>query len=394
MSRDQLMELVDAAMSDGASVESVTKAVEAIDRLVAWCEMRRVTCAHALAAMHGAPHEVLAKVSRVSTRDAERVVHRADTLAAAPDFGDALAVGDISVGHVDVLDRAVRQLTPSAKQQLLDSHDQLLAHAVTSSIDEFARHVRRQIRLLDPGEDRFQRQQRAVRLWSRVDPDDGMHCWTLRLDPRTGLTLYNSVVTMTERLFRDRVPEHCPTDPLDRQSFLRAHALLALIDGAGTSPGAPEFVCVIDTTVASQPVVDWGLPVELPDNLIRQLWPTSVIHGVVVRNGVVIHAPGQLDMGRRARVANRAQRRALRALYSTCAIPGCDVRFDLCHVHHIEWWERGGTTDMDNLIPVCNRHHHDIHSHDWRIELDRCRRITVTRQGLDVLTGRPTRGGP
>ena len=68
---------------------------------------------------------------------------------------------------------------------------------------------------------------------------------------------------------------------------------------------------------------------------LAQMMGEGPVHPVVVRNGVVLHAPGELDLGRTTRLANRAQRRALRALYATCAIPGCSVRYDRCKLHHV-----------------------------------------------------------
>ena len=76
---------------------------------------------------------------------------------------------------------------------------------------------------------------------------------------------------------------------------------------------------VLDTTDPQpdgSPTVDWGLPVELPAEVLRRLFDTADVHPIVVRGGVVLHAPGRLDLGRTTRVANRAQRRALRALYA------------------------------------------------------------------------------
>src|SRR5690606_16032626 len=45
-----------------------------------------------------------------------------------------------------------------------------------------------------------------------------------------------------------------------------------------------------------------------------------------------------LDLGRTSRRPNRAQRRALRAMYRTCAAHGCEVPFVRCEVHHIIHW--------------------------------------------------------
>ena len=101
------------------------------------------------------------------------------------------------------------------------------------------------------------------------------------------------------------------------------------------------------------------------------------MHAVVVRNGVVLHAPGELNLGRSTRLANRAQRRALRGLYRGCAIPGCSVGYDRCNLHHIIWWRNGGATDLDNLIPLCTKHHGKIHNDGWMIELGPHRELTL-----------------
>ena len=75
----------------------------------------------------------------------------------------------------------------------------------------------------------------------------------------------------------------------------------------------------------------------------------------------------------------RTQRRALRAMYRTCGYPGCDVSFDRCDIHHVIEWLRHGSTDLDNLLPLCSRHHHLVHEGHWRITLDTHRVLTVHR---------------
>ena len=111
----------------------------------------------------------------------------------------------------------------------------------------------------------------------------------------------------------------------------------------------------------------------------------------MVRNGVVLHAPGNLNLGRTTRLANRAQRRALRGLYATCAIPGCGVRYDHCKLHHVIWWRHGGRTDLDNLLPVCSRHHHKIHDSGWQVTLGPNRQLTIRYpDGTVQTTGPPT----
>jgi hypothetical protein len=105
----------------------------------------------------------------------------------------------------------------------------------------------------------------------------------------------------------------------------------------------------------------------------------------------VLHAPGNLNLGRSTRLANRAQRRALRGVYTSCAIPGCGVHYDRCKLHHVIWWRHGGRTDLDNLLPVCVRHHHKIHDAGWNITLGPNRELTIRfPDGTAQSTGPPT----
>jgi hypothetical protein len=137
--------------------------------------------------------------------------------------------------------------------------------------------------------------------------------------------------------------------------------------------------------------VEWSIPVEIPARVLADLAGTADISTVVVRNGVVLYAPGELNLDRSSRLANRAQRRALRGLYSTCGIPGCTVGFDRCELHHVIWWINGGLTNLDNLIPICTKHHTKIHHDDWTIELGPNRELTLTLpDGRIMTTGPPT----
>jgi hypothetical protein len=250
-----------------------------------------------------------------------------------------------------------------------------------------------------------------------------MHVWTLTVDPLTGLMLRNRVHAATETLFHTGTPPLCPSDPVEKQAFLRAHALLSLIDGNGVRLGRPEIIVVVDAGAAEagaagasepgantdgqrgertfpeqqragehSPDVDWGLPVELPWSVLAQLADRGDVIGVVVRNGVVLHAPGKLRLGRTTRLANAAQRRALRALYSTCAVPGCAARFDRCSIHHVTWFRHGGATDLDNLLPLCSKHHHAVHDDGWELRLGADRSLTITLpDGHTMSTGPPKR---
>jgi hypothetical protein len=74
-----------------------------------------------------------------------------------------------------------------------------------------------------------------------------------------------------------------------------------------------------------------------------------------------------LDLGRAVRTANRKQRRALKAMYDRCQFPGCDVGVDYCEFHHLDWWSKGGRSDLHVFRPLCRRHHHLCHEGGWRL---------------------------
>ena len=75
-----------------------------------------------------------------------------------------------------------------------------------------------------------------------------------------------------------------------------------------------------------------------------------------------------LDVGRSERLATPRQARAVRLQQQgVCAAPGC--RHPISHNHHVTWWSRGGSTDLDNLIGLCRKCHTLVHA--GRLELAR-----------------------
>ncbi|MET0461225.1 MAG: HNH endonuclease signature motif containing protein, partial [Ilumatobacteraceae bacterium] len=79
------------------------------------------------------------------------------------------------------------------------------------------------------------------------------------------------------------------------------------------------------------------------------------------------------------RLATSEQRQALRAMYTTCGHPHCEVRFGACRIHHVDWWDHLGPTDLQNLLPLCDTHHHLVHEGGWRLTLKPDRTITLRR---------------
>jgi hypothetical protein len=64
-------------------------------------------------------------------------------------------------------------------------------------------------------------------------------------------------------------------------------------------------------------------------------------------------------------------------MYDTCAVPGCDVPFDDCDVHHLTDYD-GNNTVLANEAPICRHDHREHHSRRRRITLGADRTITIT----------------
>lgn len=88
---------------------------------------------------------------------------------------------------------------------------------------------------------------------------------------------------------------------------------------------------------------------------------SAVLHGESV----------PLDLGRQRRLFTNAQRTALAATHSTCAVDGCERPYAWCELHHRQPWSKDGLTDLANAIPLCAFHHRQIHQHPERVKIRR-----------------------
>ena len=406
------LERVVSTRSDSDAVgDDLTAALRASKELGSFLAAADADLAGRLAAATSFPEAAIAEVSRESLGSASKTIERSHTLEAVPGLAEALDEAMVTAGHVDAVTRGAKGLEPEQRQELFDRADELVDVAAGTTVAQFSQRIRNEVNRIihDGGESRLERQRRATSMSTWTD-SDGM--WNVhgKFDPVTALSLSSTLDQTIETLFAEAVPDTCPSDPFEKQKHLRALAFARLVKGqlGGGRPGQPEFVGVIDLTggpvaasdpaddsdgaVMGTPRVTWSIPIEVPVRVLAELIGEADVHTVVVRNGVVLHAPGNLNLGRTTRLANRAQRRALRGLYSTCAVPGCDVSYNRCKLHHIIWWRHGGRTDLDNLLPVCVHHHHKIHDAGWNISLGPNRELTISfPDGTVRNTGPPRR---
>ena len=357
-------------------------------RLQGFLDVRATSMARRAAGLHaegdsGSPEELLATAGRMGTREAGRVVRRAETLDDAPAMGDALAAGEITAAHTDALVNAVAKLDESTRAELVARDRELARAASRMSPERFASHCRRVARQVagDDGLSVMERQRRETSLRRWIDESTGMYRLEGRFDPETGHRIFTALDAEVDALRADSNDSGVVADLATDNAHLAAHGLARLVSATHRErrPGSSELCVHIDDQTLRRglhehSVCELADGTEIPVGLARRLACEAQVIPIVYGSDSAV-----LDVGRGQRVANRAQRRAARKMYRTCAVGGCTVRFAHCELHHIVPWVDGGLTDLANLVPLCLRHHHLVHEGGWTIRLDHERTLHLSR---------------
>ena len=99
---------------------------------------------------------------------------------------------------------------------------------------------------------------------------------------------------------------------------------------------------------------------------------------------VVLGGDGEiLDVGAGRRLFPPELRRAVIARDGGCTAPGCSMPVSWCDVHHVQHWEHGGPTSVENGALLCSHHHHAVHAGAWEIQMDTGRPWFIPAAYLD-----------
>lgn len=310
-----------------------------------------------------------------------RDAKRAWILKLAPWFDAALKAGLVTVEHVDALALAVERLKPTHQPLLLALDTEILTAAKTQIPKVFAATLQALAdRVLHRvPEDRIaeQRRDRSGRLYVN---NAGMGCAYLQTDSDTHAEIETFIETEVQRRLREQ------PDPDITPEQVRADVIADLLRGqtASKTAGGAAGVLVITNpaTLTNTPAPAPTTPAAAtPATLNGKPITAGAAQRILCDRDLIAIIQGadplELDAYRLQRLATDSQRAALAALYPTC--PCCDTAFWRCEIHHADFWELGGTTNLDNLVPVCARLHHLLHDQHWRLELDPDRTIRLYR---------------
>ncbi len=324
--------------------------------------------------------DLMASEQRASASSAKKRAKRAKALEKAPAFDDALADGTITAEHADALAGVADSSEPDVSEGLFAAADELAEAAATMRPDTFKRHLRRKADQLkkDDGLDRFERQRRASSVRRRIEHATGLYHLHAILDPELGAKIFGALEDEIETRWHSA--KDIPDDQRPSNDRIAAEALADLVAWGVTDRRSrhADVSIIVDYETMLDGLHDDGVcetrqGVDIPPETARRLACDAQIVPIVMGG------PSQpLDVGRASRTATPAQRKALRAAHPTCGVDDCDVRFDFCAIHHIIHWVHGGHTDLDNLVPLCHRHHHQVHEGRWTIELGPDRSVRLT----------------
>lgn len=316
---------------------------------------------------------------KTSDRAAARTAKTASMLEELPEVEAALEAGRITSEHADAMADAAEKVSPEAAQaELLDTDE-------VPPADVFAKRAREWAgkRADNDGTDRHRRQRnnRSGSHW--IDRDnDGMWMFQFGLDDERGQLAKRALDRREQEMWRDDGGRDGDPSTMRTRAQRMADAFVELLTGASTTaPLHPKHQvnAVLDLNAMTD---DDGRPLA---SLVvdGQPLPSAVLERIACTAGItpmLFDGPGRpIWVGRDHRSATIAQWRALIARDRGCV--GCGADAGRCEAHHIVPWWPNGETDIDNLVLVCSRCHHDLHDRGMVLRRSDGRWRIVARDG-------------
>jgi hypothetical protein len=183
------------------------------------------------------------------------------------------------------------------------------------------------------------------------------------LDPEGGAALKTAIDSLSKR--------HAPDDDRTPRQR-RADALTEIVFHAmdeGKLPkrnGVRPHITVTTTLEGLKgelgaPASDLENGMPISSKTVERLACDGCLSRVLMADSLVI------DVGHATRSISSSQKRALRARDKHCRFPGCDRPVGWTAAHHVEFWSRGGPTNLPNLVSLCSYHHRCVHEGGWQV---------------------------
>src|SRR5438132_6957099 len=276
-----------------------------------------------------------------------------DQLGNLPKVAEALSSGQIGYQAAAVICHLSEQV--GEKRQYIDQ-EHWIAYAQNFSIKDLryltyeAREVWDAEGLEKDNEEDYERRYLHLSELGRMYKLDAL------LGPQGAAALRAAIDSLNQPLGEDAVrsPKQRRADALveivhhalDQGTLPRRHGVRPHIN-VNTSIEALKGELATGLVEGSE--LDNGMPIS--SQTVQRLACDGTLCRVLKADSVVI------DVGRATRAVSPAQWRALKARHRNCAAPGCDRPINWTSPHHVEFWARGGKSNLSNLLPLCYFHH-------------------------------------
>jgi hypothetical protein len=298
----------------------------------------------------------------VSAPTARAYTHVAERAGDLPKLVGALREGDITFDQL----RAVADVaTPETDGELLDMARQCSVRQLAEvarakqGATHSGRYDKRSLRFNDPcctiavqlPPESYADTRACLEARARGLPSDGETGWDQRLCDAFLLTVRSS------------------SRPADSGSgaFVVIHVPLeTLVDESSELPGELERDGFVSAETVRRMACDATVTIAIDDDVGHTMFE-----------------------GRARRWPTDSQRREIMRRDRHCRFPGC-TNVTFTNVHHIAPWKPGGRTDLDNLVLLCEHHHHRVHSRNWTMSGDANAELTFVGPTGRIMTSRPS----
>ena len=285
------------------------------------------------------------------------------------DDGKARIISDGAVriyANLRLLDHDIDDVNDSGVISMMARYEALVTRNLASRTRSQVRQaVNRAIALLTPlAEDHRQATARDEREVTFFDQGNGM-------------TVMQALMTSLDAARVKNVLEHCARNDETLSGTMpqrMSDALVGLLTGESeVTPERRMSAAQINVVVSVETLLGLGQDSAgvigsdfvLTATAVRQLAENSHLRRMIVdqSTGTV------LELGRRSYEPSRAIKDFVKLRDQKCRAPGCVRNAMKCDVDHIQAWDDGGETNVDNLASLCRRHHILKTIGTWQYEL-------------------------
>src|SRR5882762_2707071 len=278
----------------------------------------------------------------------------------------AVLAGEIGFAHFAYIARA-----SAAVGERLDETT-LLRHARKEGVAKFRETCIHARHAADPaGVVEEEVQGVEMRELTITNTDDGLVAVSGTLDKVGGAALRTALEPLAKRTGKDDRRRY-PRRLADALVDLSMHSLDNGVLGQRTHMQVTTSLeTLLGLTGSPAAEMEFSLPIS--SKAVERLACDGTVTRILLGSDSTV-----IDVGRARRVVSGPQSKALRVRDKGCVWPGCDRPASWTSAHHLAHWIHGGSTDLNNLVLLCYRHHGMVHEGGWQIvRSDDGRMLTV-----------------